>query len=426
MEPSTVMRCAACHAVYESPAVADCPTCRAPLAAADDSKGEPAEEIFMNTSTLPETTTTPAPLADDSPAPAQTSTLIEFPGAGRTNRPQWRKELSERVREIQQRRAQEAAREAEEAARLDGYPVEQIGGEANAPQLGLVPPPPEPAELNPIVAKALERIERARQQQQPPPPQTSAPQTNAPRQYARDAAAAATVPAREETQARDAAEPQTGAPQEIAADDPGAKTAEVARTPNLVIVPAPQGPVSETDALIKEALSKPRPRRHLAEVADDALLARREATMLPPVVDDSFAAARHVASPGRRVAGGLIDLVVVAFMSSPFAAIIELTNGNWHDPRVAASMAGVVVVVMFLYLTASVALGGRTWGMALAGLRVADERNGLIPSAGQCARRALVHMLSLAALGIPLLVALLRERRAPHDRLSRTLVVRAE
>jgi hypothetical protein len=35
-------------------------------------------------------------------------------------------------------------------------------------------------------------------------------------------------------------------------------------------------------------------------------------------------------------------------------------------------------------------------------------------------------MLSLAALGVPLLAALLRERRAPHDRLSRTLVVRAE
>ncbi|MBA3239678.1 MAG: hypothetical protein H0T60_00440, partial [Acidobacteria bacterium] len=38
------------------------------------------------------------------------STLIEFPGAHR-NRPAWRKELSERFREIQQKRAREAASE---------------------------------------------------------------------------------------------------------------------------------------------------------------------------------------------------------------------------------------------------------------------------------------------------------------------------
>jgi uncharacterized RDD family membrane protein YckC len=127
------------------------------------------------------------------------------------------------------------------------------------------------------------------------------------------------------------------------------------------------------------------------------------------------------------VAGGVIDLVVVAFASSPFAAIIELTNGNWHDPRVAASLAGIVVVIMFVYLTASVALTGRTWGMALVSLRAVDERSGLIPTAGQCARRAILYMLSLATLGVGLLPALFgSEGRAAHDRLSRTSVVRAE
>jgi uncharacterized RDD family membrane protein YckC len=104
-----------------------------------------------------------------------------------------------------------------------------------------------------------------------------------------------------------------------------------------------------------------------------------------------------------------------------------LTNGNWFDVRVAGSLAGVVVVIMFVYLTASVALGGRTWGMALVSARVTDERSDLIPTAGQCARRAFFFMLSLAALGIPLLAALFgSERRALHDRLSHTLVVRAE
>src|SRR5688572_22450181 len=102
---------------------------------------------------------------------ANSSTLIEFPGAHR-NRPAWRKELSERFREIQQKRAREATHEDEDAPGLEsdagrsGYTAE------TAKQLGLVPPPPaETVEPNPIVEAALRRIERARRPEmsQPPP-----------------------------------------------------------------------------------------------------------------------------------------------------------------------------------------------------------------------------------------------------------------
>jgi uncharacterized RDD family membrane protein YckC len=85
---------------------------------------------------------------------ANSSTLIEFPGVAA--RPQWRKELSERVREIQKKRASEAAAsngtEADRRAPTD----------SQTKSLGLVPTA-EPPPLNPIVKKALERIERARQ-----------------------------------------------------------------------------------------------------------------------------------------------------------------------------------------------------------------------------------------------------------------------
>jgi hypothetical protein len=65
--------------------------------------------------------------------------------------------------------------------------------------------------------------------------------------------------------------------------------------------------------------------------------------------------------------------------------------------------------------------------MALVSVRAIDERSGLIPTAGQCARRALFYMLSLAALGLGLLPALFgSERRALHDRLSGTRTAPAE
>ena len=112
--------------------------------------------------------------ADKTSAPA-VSTLIEFPTPGRAPKPQWRKELSERVREIQQRKALEAAREAEAAAAQsdllpqaeDSVPAESPS-EVAVPPLGLVPPVPVP-EVNPVVARALEKLERVRQRTSAPP-----------------------------------------------------------------------------------------------------------------------------------------------------------------------------------------------------------------------------------------------------------------
>src|SRR5690242_17581559 len=89
-------------------------------------------------------------------SPERKSTLIEFPGVSRNSLPEWRKELSERVREVQERRARQAAREAADAER-------QLVEEAsNPPQLELLPRTETPA-MNPIVAAALKRIERAHQ-----------------------------------------------------------------------------------------------------------------------------------------------------------------------------------------------------------------------------------------------------------------------
>ncbi|MBC7930386.1 MAG: hypothetical protein H7Z38_07425, partial [Rubrivivax sp.] len=102
---------------------------------------------------------------------APNSTLLEFPGANR--RPAWRKELSERFREIQQRRAREATPETDEAFQDEAPQIEpEVAGSTSTAfktseatkQLGLVPPPPDGPEINPIVAAALARVERARAQ----------------------------------------------------------------------------------------------------------------------------------------------------------------------------------------------------------------------------------------------------------------------
>src|SRR5690349_22311644 len=105
---------------------------------------------------------------DSTRATEKRSTLIEFPGVSRNSMPEWRKEISERVREVQERRAREAAREAAEAERQRAAEV------SNPPQLELLPRTETPA-MNPLVAAALKRIERAHQSAsvEARPPRTS-------------------------------------------------------------------------------------------------------------------------------------------------------------------------------------------------------------------------------------------------------------
>lgn len=449
----------------------------------------------------------------DSSSNAPASTLIEFPGANR-NRPAWRKELSERVREIQQRRAREAALEAEEAARMQeaetgraAFPEDDASlaadraatkAEERAKQLGLVPPPPEMPEMNPLVVAALKRIERART---PPAPRgraarathaataaarvveehyepaPEAPPVAASKPPQREGLKAPAPPAEAATQTRELEtkpdtarlpnlvavppkQPAVEKPTEPALPVTTAKASEEAApvsTPSQTVVtsssqtastssvPAATAPpplaeqVERVEQKVVEKVSaaaqdsattataensdRPQPRR-VAGVIDDHWLERHGADSLPKVVtakelyDDR-------ASVVRRCAAALVDLVVVAFLSAPFAAVIELTIGNWGDPRVQASMGGVVLVMMFLYLTCSTALAGRTWGMSLFSLHTVDANSALAPTTGQCVRRTVVYMLSLATFGLGLLYALFdAEGRTAHDLLSRTVIVK--
>jgi uncharacterized RDD family membrane protein YckC len=376
-------------------------------------------------------------------AATATSTLIEFPGV--PPKPQWRKELSERVREIQQRRALEAAHEAETSAphgsghvsysAIDDPTSDVISGataEASAPPLGLVPPPPVAPQPNPLVVAALKRIERARQSN--PPPQA----TRASRGGAATAAAVAHVveekyQAAPETElihghaVSPAVEAQSG---QAAAIEEVEHPIETARSvpPPLVIVPPVATPTKTAEA--SETTQESRARRHIPVVADEASLSRMEEEMHAALLaNHAETAEKHApvddhAPISKRLAGGIIDLLVVGFASTPFAAIIELTSGNWADTRVAASMGGIVVVLMFLYLMAATALAGRTWGMSLVSLRTVDARTGMSPTTGQCVRRAAGYMFSLATLGLGLLYAVFdAEGRAAHDHLSGTIVI---
>ncbi|MBA3442920.1 MAG: RDD family protein [Pyrinomonadaceae bacterium] len=390
------------------------------------------------------------------------STLIEFPAAsGRSLQPQWRKELSERVREIQHRRQ----REAEEEAALQAD-VEQPPAQTES-HLGLVPPSVDPSTLNPIVAAALRRLERAHRQPPPPPARV--------RSAGMNGASAATALARV-VEAKQPERPPTATVPVAASETPCApvtqsppalpekskKGVEAERPTNFVMVvpdiqinsvrPSPPAqsataspkqpvvPDQPVQPTIKIAANKlpattpalapvvltpaPQPRRVFAEVVDDEVLSHCAATQEYNTTKAALNST-EIAPVAARFAGGIIDLLLIVFVVSPFAAIIELTSGDWTNLGVIALMCSIFLIMSFLYLAASTALWGRTCGMSLVSLRTVDATTRESPTMEQAVRRALLQMVSVAAFGFGLLYALLDiESRTAHDRLSGTIVIR--
>ena len=330
---------------------------------------------------------------DSTRAAARKSTLIEFPGVSRNSMPEWRKELSERVREVQEKRARDAAREAAEAER------QRMEAAINPPQLELLPPAPMPA-MNPLVAAALKRIERAHQ---PAPAETRQPQATL-------ATAVAYAPEREENDMSETVAPD----QQLAFEPelPAVDSPVIAEKPiHLAVVPAVEPVV--------EKIEPPRPVRRLI-IDDDPALNYLDSIAKDLRVDDR---GKRSAPAIRRLVCAVFDLFFCALFSAPIVGAIVWTGSNLRDPRVIGVLAGSVVLVTFFYLTLMTALTGRTWAMRLLSLRVIDTKTGLIPTGGQSIGRSFVYMFSLATV-IGILSALLsREGYTFHDRLTGTAVV---
>lgn len=364
------MRCPACGARYKNPSVR-CPECGA---LQETSQVEPARQVQP---AMVVTVQKPAPQKTTKKnwARRTSPSLIEFPGVTRTALPQWRKELGERVREVQKRRAREATVGAEEIDSLSS----ELESKARAP-LELLPQAEVPR-VNPVLEAALRRIERAHSQ----------PHGNA---------AVATAVAFAE-------QPEFGLDIDTPPKPERVHNLAVVRTPDV-----PKAGIPPETRKPRRIIDEQNPAlNYLDSIPTSVTVERREFRSAPVVL---------------RVLSAIADLAVVCLLSSPLLALIELTNLQWRDPRVVGFAAGTFLVVSFVYLTVSIAFTGRTIGKKLFSLRVVDARTGLIPTGSQSAGRALVYVLSLASAGVALLYTFIdTEKHTVHDRFTHTAVIRA-
>lgn len=333
---------------------------------------------------------------------ASSSTLIEFPGSSRAV-PEWRKQLSLRVREVQERKAREAAEELAAAQAAGTVSCSLPSG-----QLELVADVDQSVR-NPIVSKALERLERARRTDVTTPRLT----------------AVAAAPARIAV-----IEP---APIEIHEEQPSEAVEEVPLPSetksrfSVVTAPAddPQPLLAQIPIETEEAPTSTHEKKPVRVISDDDVaLSYLETCLSVPALEADTR--RDLPGFPRRVTAGVFDLVFIALMVSPAAAAVYYSGSAWTEPRVISLVGGITAITMFAYLTITVALTGRTLAMRMFSLRTIDLRTGLIPTGGQSIRRAIVQVLSLAVFGLGLLYALVDpDKRTVHDRLSNTIVVRA-
>lgn len=326
------------------------------------------------------------------------STLIEFPGVPRSTVPEWRKELSERVREVQERRAREAAREAAEDERR------KMEAAVHPPQLELLPPAEMPA-INPLVAAALKRIERAHQ---------TAPTETRPARSTL-ATAIAYAPAREDNDMNDTVGPTTQLTfvSEIPVEEPPPVPPVVEKSHLVVVPPSEPEPAP--------ALILPAPKRLIRDDPNDPALNYLDSIARNVRVDDS---SHQSASGFRRLIGAFFDLIFCALLTSPIAFAIYFTGNNLLDPRAIGVLGGSLVVVTFIYLTVMTALTGRTWAMRMLSLKVIDTKTGLIPTGSQSIGRSFVYLISVATVVGMLSALFSREGNTIHDRVTRTAVVR--
>ena len=356
-------------------------------------------------------------------SPPTNPTLVEFHSKTATL-PEWRLQLQNAVRQRQDRETHE-----EESAIQDLPPVKAararlVTSGATALKVEVIETPKPIAPNNPNLARALERIESSRRKflveekpQPAPAPSVAKGNKNYPFYLAAKTADVAVVrPAEINAPVNSYAKP-TLAPT-LRTEKRKLDTNKL--PPLTKSVEVIESFEAET-TIVSETLKTTIVETEKVEIglAETVETIENNETKIEEMDDCAPFATRFNA--------GLFDLIIGSFTSLILLAPFIFLGGNW------ASTAGIFAflvtcsVVMFIYLTTSIGLHGRTLGMRLFSIEVVDIESADYPSFHQAAVSSAVYLLSLALGGIGFLTLPFNEdKRAVHDLVSGTVIVREE
>jgi uncharacterized RDD family membrane protein YckC len=132
-----------------------------------------------------------------------------------------------------------------------------------------------------------------------------------------------------------------------------------------------------------------------------------------------------VAPFAMRFNSAIFDLLIGGFLSLILLSPFMLMGGGWFSFEGLFGFLATCSIVMFIYLTTTIGLLGKTFGMRLFSLEMIDANDNEYPTFHQSAVSSSVYLLSLAFGGIGFLTMFMNdEKRAFHDLISKTIVVR--
>ena len=126
-----------------------------------------------------------------------------------------------------------------------------------------------------------------------------------------------------------------------------------------------------------------------------------------------------------RFGAGLFDLIISAFVAMLLLLPFAFAGASWTTASGTLTFTATWAIVSFLYMTVSVGFFGKTMGMRLFSLEIVDALENEYPTLQQSAISSSIYLISFAFAGAGFITALFNEeRRALHDLLSGTIIVR--
>lgn len=354
-------------------------------------------------------------------SPPTNPTLVEFHSKTATL-PEWRLQLQNAVRQRQDREIQEEAA-VENLPPAKTTRARLVTSGANALKAEVVEAPKPSIHSNPNLAKALERIESSRRKflveeklSVAPAPSVAKGNKNYPFYLAAKTADAAAKPAEINAPVGSYAKPTL---------------APALRTEKRKLDTNKLPPLTKSVEVIESFEAET---TIVSETLETTIVETETPAIEPAktieIIGNNEAKTEELddcAPFAMRFNAGLFDLIIGSFTSLILLAPFMFLGGNWASTAGFFAFLATCSVVMFIYLTTSIGLHGRTLGMRLFSIEIVDIESADYPTFHQAAVSSAVYLLSLALGGIGFLTLPFNEdKRAVHDLVSGTVIVREE
>ena len=339
--------------------------------------------------------------------------------------PEWRLQMQNAV---QQRRGGSAAVSTSGAAAAVAVAVEAAPRAVPVSQ-----PAPQPKIDDPRIAAAMRRIEDSRREfaeakptvKRPAAPAKSAPARSFPFDVVSNPApavgATSVTPAPVRPSAAVFETPASFTPPRPKLVFPEPQ-AELKRDTNkLPPIPMPSGPLPEPVAKKAEAETGSE------EIEIGRIMIKGDTIHITADVETEEYSddIEDLAPFSMRFGAGLFDMIIAVFSTMILLSPLAFTNSNWFSPSSMLIFVGSIALVTFVYMTVCLGFFGKTMGMRLFSLELVDASENEYPTLRQAAVNSSVFLMSLVFAGTGFLTVFFNEeRRALHDLLSGTILVR--